>query len=322
MVLHPAFGKVVFAASDVVVGALLHAMLARVAASAPSRLSGAQVKMFVCVWLFNPIAINVSTRGNAEAIISLQVMACLFLLQRGRELAAAVLYGVAVHTKIYPIIFAPALYFHLDSTHHGRPTSIGFFTRRRVMFTLVSAGTYLLLTGSMYAVYGFEFVWETYLYHIVRKDHRHNFSPYFYYLYLQASAPETFVSRITGVVAFLPQVLLLLVLSLVYYRDLWFCLFLQTLTWVTFNKVCTVQVLYSLVRRRWQQQRAFEAILTLLLSRSLARTQYFIWYFSLLPLVLPSSRMSAVTGCLLFTLWLLSQVRASVCASMSSSSAE
>jgi GPI mannosyltransferase 1 subunit M len=156
IVLHAAFGKALFALCDVVIGFLIHAMMLQVCnggASAKYRLSDAQIKTFVGIWLFNPFTINVSTRGNAESIISLQVIAFMYLLLKNRLVASAVVYGLAVHTKIYPIIFAPALFFHLDSTCEGKPYRSAVFTRRRIVFTVVSAATCLLLTAAMYLMY-------------------------------------------------------------------------------------------------------------------------------------------------------------------------
>ena len=55
----------------------------------------------------------------------------------------------------------------------------------------------------------------------------------------------------------MPQAVLLVAFALRFGRDLPFCIFLQTLGFVAFNKVCTAQ--------------------------------YFIWYHALIPLILPSS---------------------------------
>jgi hypothetical protein len=48
-----------------------------------------------------------------------------------------------------------------------------------------------------------QFVYETYLYHLVRKDNRHNFSVYFYHLYLRFELPS---AGATSLLAFVPQV--------------------------------------------------------------------------------------------------------------------
>ena len=44
-----------------------------------------------------------------------------------------------------------------------------------------------------------------------------------------------------SLLSFLPQMLLMLQIALTLYRDLFFCIFLQTFVFVAFNKVCTSQ---------------------------------------------------------------------------------
>lgn len=87
--------------------------------------------------------------------------------------------------------------------------------------------------------YGDEFIQEAYLHHITRRDTRHNFSAYFYVLYL---IQDSWLSLPVGLLAFVPQAVLLLATSLLLYRDITLCSFVQTFVFVTFNKVCTSQV--------------------------------------------------------------------------------
>lgn len=149
----------------------------------------------ISVWLFHPFSINVSTRGNADAVIGLLVLWALYLLLTKRVILSAIVYGLAVHFKIYPIVYALALLVFLDENYLGKPSAISkgsiwskcvhFMNRDRVLFSIVSAGTFLGITGGFYIMYGFEFLFETYLYHFIRTDNRHNFSVYFYDLYLR-----------------------------------------------------------------------------------------------------------------------------------------
>ena len=114
------------------------------------------------------------------------------------------------------------------------------------------SGSSLLIesTDSMIAVcltlcphsYGEDFIREAYLYHITRRDIKHNFSVYFYLLYL---VDGSWLSLPVGLLAFLPQAALLLLTAARFSADITFCCFVQTVVFVTFNKVCTSQVHYS-----------------------------------------------------------------------------
>lgn len=162
-----------------------------------------------------------------------------------------------------------------------------FVTARRVGFGLVALGVFAGVTAACYAMYGWTFLWETYLYHLVRTDNRHNFSPYFYDLYLRFDEPPA-SRRLAGLLSFLPQFGTLAVLGALYHRDLPMALLLQTLVFVAWNKVITVQ--------------------------------YFHWYLSLAPLVLPQAGLAlaalgrrsvraAAVAAFLCIAWLLTEVR-------------
>ncbi len=90
--------------------------------------------------------------------------------------------------------------------------------------------------------YGDPFINETYLYHITRRDHRHNFSLYFYYIYLTYHKE---VGQLVRIGTFLPQFVVVFWVGWKYAKkDLIYTVFLQTWAFVMFNKVCTSQVSY------------------------------------------------------------------------------
>lgn len=272
-----AFGKILFIVCDVLSGYLIYKMLCL------RGISSETARYVSSLWLLNPLPMGVSSRGNAESILSALVLGTLLCMEARRLTWAAVLYGLSVHMKIYPVTYALPIALSLriqDTTSEkckSRPRSLirfitSFINKDLFLFVTVSGGVFCIFTALFYHLYGWEFLHETYLYHLTRRDIRHNFSPYFYMIYLTA---DTRWSQWLGLAAFLPQLVLLLVVSWAFYPDLAFCCFLNTAVFVAFNKVCT--------------------------------SQYFLWYLCLLPLVIPRLRLSLKQGLGLLLLWFAGQ---------------
>lgn len=118
----------------------------------------------------------------------------LYHLLKKETWQAAFWFGLVVHFKIYPVIFALPMYFYID-TEKKR-----FFTKNRLIFAIFSFAVFLMTTFYFYHIYGYECLYESLLYHLIRKDNRHNFSVYFYFIYLT----YTNISGIYSVLAFVP----------------------------------------------------------------------------------------------------------------------
>lgn len=273
------FGKILFIVCDVLSGLLIYRILCMrgVGSETARRVSS--------LWLLNPLPMGVSSRGNAESVLAALVLGTLLCMEARRLMWAAVLYGLSVHMKIYPITYALpiALTLRTPQTRAGEDQKqrrwkefiifIGsFLNRELLLFASVAGGVFFTLTALFYYMYGWQFLHETYLYHLTRRDTRHNFSPYFYMLYLTADSRW---SQSLGLAAFLPQLILLLVASWAFHQDLAFSCFLHTAIFVSFNKVCT--------------------------------SQYFLWYLCLLPLVIPHLSLSVKQGLGLLLLWFVGQ---------------
>ncbi|KAM5157232.1 GPI mannosyltransferase 1 isoform 2-T2 [Mantella aurantiaca] len=278
------FGKMLFVWCDVVAAYLIYKIL---------RLQGLDyysAKKYSAFWLFNPLPMAVSSRGNAESVLAVLVLAALYYVLKHDLVKAALIYGFSVHMKIYPVALLLQTVLSLQAQRtkkkemHNGPFSIlkclGMAWERLerllnwdvFVFGAIMSLTLLVLNCAFYCMYGWDFLEHTYLYHLTRRDIRHNFSPYFYMLYIEA---ESYWSVSLGLLAFLPQILLLCVISGAYYKDLTFCCFLNISVFVSFNKVCT--------------------------------SQYFLWYLCLLPLIMPRLQMSFQHGTFILILWFFGQ---------------
>ena len=106
------WGKALFCLCDVVTGYLIYEIQCKQGLSTKTSLFCAQL------WLFNPLTLTVSSRGNAESIIATLVLSSFYLVSRENtrlRLVGGILYGLSVHMKIYPITFALPLYLFLGN---------------------------------------------------------------------------------------------------------------------------------------------------------------------------------------------------------------
>jgi len=192
-------------------------------------------------------------------------------------------------------IFTPSSKGRKAGTKNPMGEILDFITKERLHLALSALGTFVALNAGMYALYGHDFLEHSFLYHLRRIDHRHNFSVYNTLLYLNSSPlylDSSLHSDAVGAaagsgsglqlerLAFIPQLLLSVVLIPVVLakRDLPSCMLAQTFAFVAFNKVCT--------------------------------SQYFLWYMMFLPFYLPRSSLlsSKRAGITALVAWILGQV--------------
>lgn len=205
----------------------------------------------ISIWLFSPFTATISTRGNGEAVVVCMLMGLLYMIETDQIFWAAILYGVAVHWRIYPIVFAPSILIYLASKRSiTSGTRMKFYRRflswKGLLFGFVSGSVFFTLCGIMHALYGMEFLEETYLYHSSRVDPRHNFSPYFYPAYLRAGSTDTDASwsqlgdtrHIFGIVGMAMQIVIAYQTAA---KDLATTFMVQSMSFVAFNKVSTAQ---------------------------------------------------------------------------------
>jgi len=290
VLIHEVYGKFLFSALDVVVGVLILKIgLLR-------GYHGRELKYALWTWLFNPFTCTISTRGSCESLTGVLMLLVVHSLLVGDIAKGAIAYGVVVHFRLYPIIHSLMFVAFLSKRdavgdrnlfQEQQFKSLSWVTVQNVKFSIISALTFFGLSWVSFAKYGMEYLDESMLYHLRRTDHRHNFAPAFYGVYLDAHVQHdsalwlSHVKQISDLLASsaLPMLSVVLVLGFLLAHDMPFALFAQTLAFVTFNKVCTAQ--------------------------------YFVWWFMLLPLILPSLLKSHRRKHVIFSfsLWTITQLQ-------------
>ena len=213
-------------------------------------------------------------KKSSSPSTTLQAVAC-----------AGATYAATVYIRIYPVIFLPciAAYLHhilrsrmerrdadgflyVDSSERGisdsnlAADSSLLVIINLAVFAASSAAVLASLMGLSFYVYGEEYVQNAVLYHFFRRDYKHNFSIHFYSNYLGLDSGDSgssnnilaYVSK-DFLLPLLPHIVSLCAVYKFASEKPVFCMFLQTIIFVAFNKVVTAQ--------------------------------YFTWYATLLPLV-------------------------------------
>lgn len=179
----PSFGKLVFAAADLVAGWLVARILIEGDArpgsvpgggngkkgqgkgggsSSRSGMDPGRAYRFAAIWLLNPMVATISTRGSSEGLLGALTAALIYAVYRRRVGLAGVLLGLGVHFKIYPFIYAPAIIWWMDAERMGGPPGspdaplftkiVRFVTRERVKLTFISLATFFGLNLLMYTM--------------------------------------------------------------------------------------------------------------------------------------------------------------------------
>ncbi|CCH45040.1 GPI mannosyltransferase 1 [Wickerhamomyces ciferrii] len=274
------FGKILFIISDLITGVLILKILDLINISQLKKL------ILSSIWLLNPMVITISTRGSSESVLTVFIMAFVYLLIKQKVILSGLFAGLAIHFKIYPIIYIPTAVIYLSNTSNSKGPYyiLALINKKSILFTISSVISFTSLGTLMYKIYGYEFLEHSYIYHLSRLDHRHNFSVYNISLYFASALKSTtnfekFTLDFTTL-AFLPQLVIsAIILPFVFTKkSLTTTLFLQTLTFVTYNKVMT--------------------------------SQYFIWFLIFLPFSLRNSKLlgeNKVQGITCLLLWIISQ---------------
>ncbi len=102
-------------------------------------------------WFYNPLTIAISSRGNAESIMSFLVLIFIYFLLKKSFTIAGCLYALAIHFKIYPITYAFAILLFI--VFDNREISFKNLFKRKVFIRLIKFSVAFLITVGSLTIY-------------------------------------------------------------------------------------------------------------------------------------------------------------------------
>ena len=225
------WGRALFAVGDILCGAVA-AAAAAVSDGAPLPAARAASALF----LLSPFAAVLSTRGSMDSLSCLLVLLALLSFQARRAAAGMAALGAAAHLRLYPVIYVlPALLHSVQAG--GGEGGLRARGARGLPLLLSCGAAFLLPTAAAVWAHGWPAVGQAYLYHGSRVDAAHSFSPLWVHIHASLAAGGS-----GGWAVAAPWSLLAaLAVGVAAWRDLPLCFFLQTLAFVSLNRVVTAQ---------------------------------------------------------------------------------
>eukprot|EP01038_Epipyxis_sp_PR26KG_P007743 gene7743-10520_t len=292
------FGKAVFILADILIIKEIYLITSLMTSNEESKTVKHNKNVIIVspykialLWSFNIISIIICTRGSMDSITNYMVLLFIRLLLQDKFAWSGFILGLAIHIRIYPLIYLPAAIYFIWFNNYIKYTNLidgniaqtipnkfesrlkwksntstditiflsSFFQTNILNFLFFSILILSTLSFISYGCYGEAYVNNAILYHISRLDHRHNLSSHFYWIYLlkgyQISPLDydhshvlKFVTEniniLTTLILTLPQMILYIPIIVQYARfsaTFPLCLLLQTMIFVTYNKVVTAQ---------------------------------------------------------------------------------
>lgn len=152
--LTPVFGKLIFVFFDILTGYFIYKLCIN------QGVKKREAVICSSLWLLNPMPATVSSRGNAESIMSALVLLSLIFLLENKLKLAAMVYAMSVHVKIYPAVYALQIYLYLkrvptskkNNSHASLPEDM-LPNKQKLIFVVVAGLVFSLLTGVFYHWY-------------------------------------------------------------------------------------------------------------------------------------------------------------------------